>query len=191
MGDSSGQMHGILAITQKLNFIENIYKKLNNFEMDGHLHKFLSELSLLSRRDWKEIGYYNILARQLIHFSASRTCFMPPQSCKARNTDSSLPSTLHSRPNKYCGRGIRMSEYSDNSLEALLTAILATYRVLEGTRKFAQRIKPQIPRSVLTSQATTLYLTTDVMRSATLPALINIPLIGNANEQNIGSAEGS
>ena len=50
MGDSSGQMHGILAITQKLNFIENIYKKLNNFEMDGHLHKFLPELSLLSRR---------------------------------------------------------------------------------------------------------------------------------------------
>ena len=50
MGDSSGQMHGILAITQKLNFIENIYKKLNNFEMDGHLHKFLTELSLLSRR---------------------------------------------------------------------------------------------------------------------------------------------
>ena len=34
----SEEVHGILSITQKLDFIENICQKLNNFEMVEYQH---------------------------------------------------------------------------------------------------------------------------------------------------------
>ena len=34
----SEEVHGILSITQKLDFIENIFQKLNNFEMVEYQH---------------------------------------------------------------------------------------------------------------------------------------------------------
>ena len=43
-------MHGILAILQKLNYNEIIYKMLNNFEMSEFLHYFPEILRQISRR---------------------------------------------------------------------------------------------------------------------------------------------
>ena len=34
----SGEIHGILSISQKLNLIENIYKKIKKFETHAHQH---------------------------------------------------------------------------------------------------------------------------------------------------------
>ena len=38
LGDSFKKGHGILSITQKLIFVENIYQKLNHFEMGEYQH---------------------------------------------------------------------------------------------------------------------------------------------------------
>ena len=38
LGDSFEQANEILSITQNLNFFENIFQKLNNFEMGEYQH---------------------------------------------------------------------------------------------------------------------------------------------------------
>ena len=50
MGDSFEQANEILSITQNLNFFENIFHKLNNFEMGEYQHYFFCNFSLMIRR---------------------------------------------------------------------------------------------------------------------------------------------
>ena len=42
LGDSFEQGNGILSITQKLNFVENIFQKLNNFEIGEYSINFFA-----------------------------------------------------------------------------------------------------------------------------------------------------
>ena len=59
LGDSFEQGNGILSITQKLNFVENIFQKLNNFEIGEYSINFFA-ISVLWLGGWVTIRLMSV-----------------------------------------------------------------------------------------------------------------------------------
>ena len=68
MGDSFQQANEILSITQNLNFFENIFQKLNSFEMGGYQHEFFRNFSLMIRREAEyKVEFVHVLKSSKSH----------------------------------------------------------------------------------------------------------------------------
>ena len=73
LGDSFEQGNGILSITQKLNFVENIFQKLNNFEIGEYsINFFAISVLWLGGKAVDSIGIENLSCHAALLYRACR-----------------------------------------------------------------------------------------------------------------------